>query len=83
MKITVLGGSGFVGSHVADKLTEAGHKVIIYDLKKSKYLKRNQKMVIGDILNKKLLEQVISKSDVVYNFAAIADIDQSISLPIE
>jgi len=39
MKITVLGGSGFVGSHAADKLTEAGHKVIIYDLKKSKYLK--------------------------------------------
>ena len=32
MKITVLGGSGFVGSHVADKLTEAGHKVIVYDL---------------------------------------------------
>ena len=27
MKIMVLGGSGFVGSHVADKLTEAGHKV--------------------------------------------------------
>ena len=79
MKITVLGGSGFVGSHVADKLTESGHKVTIYDLKKSKYLKRNQEMVIGDILNKKLLERVISKSDVVYNFAAIADIDQSIS----
>jgi UDP-glucose 4-epimerase len=83
MKITVLGGSGFVGSHVADKLTEAGHKVIIYDLKKSKYLKKNQEMVIGDILNKKLLEKAISKSDIVYNFAAIADIDQSISLPIE
>jgi len=83
MKITVVGGSGFVGSHVADKLTEAGHKVIIYDLKKSKYLKRNQEMVIGDILNKKLLEKAISKSDIVYNFAAIADIDQSISLPIE
>ena len=40
-------------------------------------------MVIGDILNKKLLEKAISKSDVVYNFAAITDIDQSISLPIE
>ena len=37
MKTTVIGGSGFLASHVADKLTEAGHKVIIYDLKKSKY----------------------------------------------
>ena len=83
MKITVLGGSGFVGSHVADKLTEAGHKVIVYDLRRSKFLKKNQKMIVGDILNKKLLEKAISKSDIVYNFAAIADIDQSISLPVE
>ena len=83
MKATVIGGSGFVGSHVADKLTKAGHKVIIYDLKKSNYLKKDQKMIVGDILDKKLLENAISKSDVVYNFAAIADIDQSISLPIK
>ena len=46
MKITVLGGSGFVGSHVADKLTEAGHKVIVYDLRRSKFLKKNQKMIL-------------------------------------
>jgi len=83
MKTTVIGGSGFLASHVADKLTETGHKVIIYDLKKSKYLKKNQEMIIGDILNTKLLEKAISRSDIVYNFAAVADIDQSISMPIK
>ena len=34
MKILVIGGSGFLGSHVADKLTQAGHNVTIFDKKK-------------------------------------------------
>ena len=50
MKIVVIGGSGFLGSHVADKLSQAGHKVTIFDLKKSKWISKNQTMVIGDIL---------------------------------
>ena len=33
MKILVTGGSGFLGSHVADELTKKGHKVEIYDIK--------------------------------------------------
>ncbi len=40
MKILVTGGSGFLGSHVADELTNDGHKVIIYDLLKSKWIKK-------------------------------------------
>ena len=35
MKIVVLGGSGFIGSHVADALSRKGHKVTIFDKKKS------------------------------------------------
>ena len=44
MKILVTGGSGFLGSHVADELTKYGHKVNIYDLLKSKWIKKNQKL---------------------------------------
>ena len=34
MKITVFGGSGFLGSHVADKLSVNKHKVTIFDKNK-------------------------------------------------
>ena len=50
MKILVIGGSGFLGSHVADKLTQAGHNVTIFDTKKSKLISKKQKMVVGDVL---------------------------------
>ena len=56
-KITVLGGSGFLGSHVADFLSSKGYHVKIFDLKKSKKIKKGQKMYKGNILNKKNYQQ--------------------------
>ena len=53
MKIAVIGGSGFLGSHLCDLLSSKGHEVNIFDIKKSKYRSKNQKMYIGSILDKK------------------------------
>ena len=50
MKITVFGGSGFLGSHVCDKLSDAGHEVTIFDIAKSRWLRGDQHFVMGDIL---------------------------------
>ena len=82
MKVTVLGGSGFLGSHVADELSKRGHKVIIFDKKKSKWIRSDQKMFIGNILNPNDLENVIKNTDVVFHFAALADLDQALKNPI-
>ena len=82
MKITVTGGSGFLGSHVADELSKRGHKVIIFDKKKSKWIRSDQKMFIGNILNPNDLENVIKNTDVVFHFAALADLDQALKNPI-
>jgi len=82
MKILVTGGSGFLGSHVADELSKRGHKVIIFDKKKSKWIRSDQKMFIGNILNPNDLENVIKNTDVVFHFAALADLDQALKNPI-
>jgi len=83
MKILVTGGSGFLGSHVADALTEAGHDVSVYDVRLSSFLRAGQQMIIGDILNQQSLEQTVAGFDAVYHFAGIADIDECTSRPID
>jgi UDP-glucose 4-epimerase len=79
----VFGGSGFLGSHVADKLSDAGFVVRIFDLKQSHWLRSDQEMCIGSILNYDEVEKVISGSDVVYNFAGLADLNEGINKPLK
>jgi UDP-glucose 4-epimerase len=82
MNILITGGSGFIGSHVADKLSEKGHKVTIYDSVKSLYLKKGQFFFKGNILNFKLMEKVVKKNDVVYHFAGLSDLNDAIKNPL-
>jgi len=82
MKAVVFGGSGFIGSHVADRLTEVGYKVIIVDLKPSPYLLPAQQMVVGDILDKKAVFDTVKGCDYIYNFAGMADLDAATTEPL-
>jgi len=82
MKIIVTGGSGFLGSHVADELSKRGHDVTIFDKKKSKWIRSDQKMYLGDILNPKDLESAIKCADVVFHFAALVDLSHTLKEPI-
>ena len=82
-KAVVVGGSGFVGSHVADCLSDNGYQVVIFDNVKSPWLRKDQDMVINDILNGEKLKEVIKNSEVVYNFAALADLNQTVDQPIK
>lgn len=83
MRICVIGGSGFLGSHVADQLSSLGYEVRIFDQKKSTWLQNGQTMYVGNLLDPKLLEEAVSGCDVVYNFAALADLNDALNKPIE
>lgn len=83
MKVIVFGGSGFLGSHTADALEEAGHEVVVYDLKPSPHLRPSQTMIVGDILNEKKVNDAVKGCDVVYNFAGIADIAEASQKPLD
>ena len=81
--VTVIGGSGFIGSHVADKLTEAGYHVRIYDRVDSPWKNNNQEMIVGELLDYEKLNNAIKGSDAVYNFAALADLNKALNQPAE
>ena len=83
MKILVTGGSGFLGSHIADELSKRGHEVIILDKKKSKWIKKNQKFIIGNILNIKKVNKAIKGVKIIFHIAALADLEDALHKPIE
>ena len=82
MKIIIFGGSGFLGSHVADVLTQRGFDVIIYDKTASPYLIKAQQMIVGDILDSKAVGNAVKGCDYVYNFAGVADIAEAFKNPV-
>jgi len=82
-KVIVFGGSGFLGSHVADSLMKQGYEVTIFDIKESSYLQDGQKMIVGDILNKEQIDESIKGNNIVYNFAGIAEIDECHRRPLD
>jgi UDP-glucose 4-epimerase len=78
-KVVVTGGAGFLGSHIADALTEAGHDVTVLDITVSPYVQEGkQKMVTGSILDTDFLSHVFQeKFDAVYHLAALADLNEA------
>jgi len=82
-KIVVIGGAGFMGSHTADALSQQGYKVTIFDNKTSPWLRHDQKMVIGDILDREAVNEVVQGAKVVYHYAGIADIGEASKRPFD
>ncbi|SES93721.1 UDP-glucose 4-epimerase [Nitrosospira multiformis] len=78
----VYGASGFLGSHVADALSDSGYRVRLFDRSPSRYQRADQEMIIGDIMDLEQVKEAAHGADVVYNFAAIADIDEAQEKPI-
>ena len=81
--VCVIGGAGFLGSHVADALRASGYDVCIYDRNRSEWLRHDQQMIIGDIMDVKGVEEAIRGADIVYNFAALADLNLALDKPLE
>ena len=86
MKILVTGGAGFIGSHVADALLEAGHAVVVIDDLSSgrdQSLNPHVKFQKADIRDPGL-EELFARErfDVVVHQAAKANVRESMQQPI-
>ncbi|MBF0624536.1 MAG: NAD(P)-dependent oxidoreductase [Magnetococcales bacterium] len=82
MRILVFGGSGFLGSYVVDELLDRGHQVAVFDKVASPFLNGRGRMIIGDLLDARQVQEAIRGFEVVYNFAGQADINRSIDQPV-
>lgn len=80
-KVVVIGGSGFLGSHLADALTETGYAVCIYDICPSPWLQSGQTMTQGDIQDEDALLRALAGARYVYHLAGVADIGEAASSP--
>lgn len=86
-KIVITGGAGFIGSHLVDELIENDYKVVVFDnlieqvhgpeQKRPDYLNEEAELVVGDVRDKKLLQQVLKDAYGVFHFAARVGVGQS------
>lgn len=91
MRYMVIGGAGFIGSHVARKLIaeESDAQICIYDnfsSGKEEHLqeilaKKNLHIIKGDIKDQEFLTQTLKGVDIVYSLASNPDISKAISQP--
>jgi UDP-glucose 4-epimerase len=82
-KVVVLGGAGFLGSHIADHLSELGCEVVIFDAKPSQWIKPSQKMIVGNILDPEVVREAIEGAKYVYHLAGMADLGEAAVNPKE
>lgn len=82
MNIGVIGGSGYIGSHVVDKLLAHGHEVTVFDIKTPH--RPDVSHVYIDIMDpQKTTVALTGYYDVVYMLAAMADVNDVFRNPIE
>ncbi|HWK08584.1 MAG TPA: NAD-dependent epimerase/dehydratase family protein [Vicinamibacterales bacterium] len=87
MNILITGGAGFIGSHVADELLHAGHRVRALDnlspqvhgpdAARPRYLHRDVEFLRGDVRDADAVRRALDGIDAVYHFASAVGVGQS------
>ena len=82
MKVAVIGGSGFIGSHIVDTLIAENHEVVIYDLMRPQ--RQDVPFITLDVLNPSMVNTVLTGGfDAVYMLAAMANVNDVFNNPVE
>ncbi len=91
MKLLITGGAGFIGSHLVDRLVEAGHSIIVlddlstgrHDNLRAHAESTDVEFVMGSILNENVVDDVVRRSDGVFHLAAAVGVNLIVQRPLE
>lgn len=88
MRVLITGGAGFLGSHLTDALLERGDEVTILDAASDLKIRHQLgnprfRYVRDSVLNREILEGLISWCDVVYHLAAVVGVEHYVGDPYQ
>lgn len=91
MRYLITGGAGFIGSHLADALLDAGHSVLAYDNLSTgarynvRHLSNHERfdLQVGNVLDFHSLEQAVVDSDRIIHLAAAVGVQRIMDRPVE
>ncbi len=89
MKYLITGGAGFIGSHLAEKLIARGDQVVIFDNLSTgsamnlSGIKEKITFREGNILDKAIIDKLVSESDLVVHLAAALGVFNIVNKPLE
>ncbi|HVE75641.1 MAG TPA: NAD-dependent epimerase/dehydratase family protein [Actinomycetota bacterium] len=91
MRALITGGAGFIGSHLLDAVLEQGDSAIVLDnLATGSHINIRHhiadprlEFVNGSILNADLVDDLVSRSDVVFHLAAAVGVKLIVERPLE
>jgi UDP-glucose 4-epimerase len=91
LKILITGGAGFIGSHLTDRLVAEGHQVTVLDNlatgqreNLSSHLSAGSiEFFEGTILDRPLLEKLISTTEYVFHLAAAVGVFNIVNHPLD
>jgi UDP-glucose 4-epimerase len=70
MRVAITGGTGFLGSHVADHMRDLGHETLVFDQRPSQM----HPSVVGDLLDVEAVSAALRHVDAVCHLGAIGDV---------
>jgi nucleoside-diphosphate-sugar epimerase len=90
VKALITGGAGFIGSHLAERLLQLGHEVLVLDnlstgsIENIAPLKTEKRFsyVIDSVTSEPLLAEMVDSSDVVFHLAAAVGVKLIVEQPV-
>jgi UDP-glucose 4-epimerase len=82
MRVAVTGGCGFIGSHVVDHLVQAGHEVLVIDLREQ-WRNEGAEYVFADLFDQAAMDAATAGRDAVFHLAGAADVNEVAADPVQ